>query len=159
MVLDAKPLAAGTALLAGLSDAEPSLLFSQGPGFGGGVGSGVGTGIGSGTGPGAGPGSGGGFGGGAYRAGNGVVAPTLLREVRPTYTADAVQQRIQGTVVLEVVVGEDGIPRAVRVTRPLDSGLDQEAIAAVRAWRFTPGRIGNTPVDVLVTILVDFHLR
>ena len=160
VVLDAKPLASGTTSLIGLPDAPSSLPFSQGPGFGGGVGEGTGTGIGSGTGPGVGPGSGGGFGGGAYRLGSGVTPPTLLREVKPKYTAEAMRRRIQGTVALEVVVGRDGIPLAVRVTRSLDpGGLDQEAIAAAREWRFTPGRIGDTPVDVLVTILLDFNVR
>ena len=159
VVLDAKPLASGTALWTGLPDVSSSLPFSQGPGFGGGVGEGTGTGIGSGTGPGLGPGSGGGFGGGAYRLGPGVVAPTLLKQVRPTYTAEALRLKIQGTVVLEVVVGRDGIPLAIRVTRSLDpGGLDQEAITAVRGWRFTPGRVGDTPVDVLVTILLDFRI-
>ena len=160
VVLDAKPLASGTTLLAGLPDAPASLPFSQGPGFGGGVGDGKGSGVGAGTGPGVGPGSGGGFGGGAYRLGNGVVPPTLLKEVKPKYTAEGLRLKIQGTVVLEVVVSREGIPLAIRVTRSLDSGgLDQEAITAVREWRFTPGRIGDTPVDVLVTILLDFNVR
>jgi outer membrane biosynthesis protein TonB len=45
------------------------------------------------------------------------------------------------------------------VTRSLDPhGLDEEAIIAVREWRFTPGRIGKTPVDVLVSILLDFRI-
>ena len=70
------------------------------------------------------------------------------------------RQRFQGTVTLEVVVGREGIPVAVRVTRSLDpGGLDEEAIAAAREWRFTPGRVGNAPVDVLVTILLDFSIR
>jgi TonB family protein len=126
---------------------------------GGGVGEGVGTGIGSGTGPGLGPGSGGGFGGGAYRPGNGVVPPTLITQVRPSYTTDALRLKIQGTVVLEVVVGRDGVPRDMRVIRSLDrGGLDAEAMAAVRQWRVTPGRIGDRPVDVLVTILLDFRI-
>ena len=159
IVLDARSLASGMSLLTGLPEAPASLPFSQGPGSGGGVGEGTGTGIGSGTGPGLGPGSGGGFGGGAYRPGNGVVPPTVLREVKPTYTADAMRQRIQGTVVLEVVVGRDGTPLAIRVTRALDPGLDQEAITAVQGWRFTPGRIGTTPVDVLVTVVLDFSIR
>ncbi|HLG54269.1 MAG TPA: energy transducer TonB [Vicinamibacterales bacterium] len=160
VVLDAKPLASGTALLTGLPDASPSLPFSQGPGVGGGVGDGTGSGIGSGIGPGVGPGSGGGFGGGAHRLGSGVVPPTLLQQVKPKYTAEALRQRIQGTVALEVVVSRDGIPLAIRVTRSLDpGGLDQEAIAAAREWRFTPGRIGDVPVDVLVTILLDFSVR
>jgi TonB family protein len=67
--------------------------------------------------------------------------------------------RVQGTFALEVVVGRDGVPIDVRVTRSLDPhGLDEEAIIAVREWRFTPGRIGKTPVDVLVSILLDFRI-
>jgi TonB family protein len=158
-MLDTVPLASGTALLAGLPDALPSPALSGGPGVGGGIGTGTGTGLGSGTGPGLGPGSGGGFGGGAYRPGGAVVAPTLLRQVLPKYTPDALQKKIQGTVVLEVVVSRDGMPTAIRVVRSLDpGGLDQEAIAAVREWRFTPGRLGSTAVDVLVTIWVDFRV-
>jgi TonB family protein len=161
LALAVKPLASGTSLLLGLPDAPASRPFSQGPGIGGGVGTGRGTGIGSGTGPGIGSGSGGGFGGGAYRLGSGgVVAPTLLKEVRPKYTPAALRDRLEGTVVLEVVVGRDGHPGAIRVIRSLDpGGLDQEAILAARDWRFTPGRVGDTPVDVLVTIQVDFHIR
>jgi protein TonB len=88
------------------------------------------------------------------------VAPTLLKQVRPKYTTDALRLKIQGTVVLEVVVGRDGIPAAIRVTRSLDAanGLDDEAIAAVREWRFIPGRVSDAPVDVLVTILLDFRI-
>jgi hypothetical protein len=37
--------------------------------------------------------------------------------------------------------------------------LDVEAINAVRAWRFVPGRLGETPVDVLVRVMLDFHVR
>ena len=159
VLLDAKPLASGTALMPGLFEASPTLQFSRGPGSGEGVGTGTGSGIGSGTGPGVGAGRGGGFGGGAYRMGSGIVPPTLLRQVSPRYTADALRQRIQGTVALEVVVSREGVPVAIRVTRSLDPGLDEEAIAAARQWRFTPGRLGSTPVDVLVTIVLDFHVR
>jgi protein TonB len=67
-------------------------------------------------------------------------------------------RKIQGTVALEVVVGDDGVPGAIRVIRSLDPGLDEEAIVAVRRWRFAPGRIDGTAVDVLVTILMDFRL-
>lgn len=157
--IDAKPLAAGSALMTGLPEASPSLPYSRGPGSGEGVGSGSGTGIGSGTGSGLGPGSGGGVGGGVYRLGSGVVAPALLKQVTPKYTADAMRQRIQGVVALEVVVSREGIPTAIRVTRSLDPGLDDEAIAAARQWRFTPGRVGDRPVDVLVTIVLDFNIR
>ena len=63
-------------------------------------------------------------------------------------------------VWLELVVTRDGRVDHVRVTRSLDSGgLDQAAISAVRSWRFEPGRLGGTPVDVLVTVVMDFTIR
>jgi TonB family protein len=160
VVLNAVPLASGTAYQAGMPEASSSLAFSLGPGVGGGVGDGTGTGLGSGVGPGFGPGSGGGFGGGVYQPGNGVTAPTLVSQVRPNYTPDAMQRRIQGAVVLEMIVAADGVPYNVRVMRSLDAnGLDEEAIRAAKLWRFKPGRLGDVPVDVRVLLVIDFHMR
>lgn len=160
VTLDAIPLASGIAYRMGTPSAAPTLGFSQGPGVGGGVGDGSGTGIGSGTGPGVGRGSGGGIGGGVHHVGNGVTAPTLRSQVRPYYTSEAMQRKIQGTVVLEMIVGSDGVPYDLRVRRSLDAGgLDEEAIRAAKQWRFNPGRLGDTPVDVLVTLVIDFHIR
>jgi TonB family protein len=133
---------------------------ARGPGTGGGIGDGVGTGVGPGSGSGIGPGSGGGAGGGVYRLGGGVIAPVLIAQVQPRYTDAALAARVQGAVMLEVIVRRDGTPDAVRVIRSIDPhGLDQEAIAAVRQWKFKPGRIAATPVDVLVTCIVDFHIH
>jgi TonB family protein len=134
---------------------------SQGSGSGGGAGTGTGTGIGPGTGSGLGPGSGGGTGGGFYRPGNGVMMPRVLAEVKPSYTADAMRAKIQGVVMVEAVVREDGSVGQVQVTRSLDPtfGLDQEAIKAVRRWRFAPGTRFGQPVPVLVEIELTFTLR
>lgn len=160
VALDARPLASGLAFQVGSLDGVRTSGTSQGPGSGGGVGEGVGTGIGSGRGPGLGPGSGGGTGGGVYRPGIGVTSPTLLLQVKPTYTTEALRARIQGSVLLEVVVQRDGTPRDIRVIRSLDPrGLDQQAVLAVEQWRFGPGRLNGLPVDVLVTIVLDFGIR
>jgi protein TonB len=136
-------------------------LPSQGSGSGGGAGTGTGTGIGSGSGSGLGPGSGGGTGGGFYRPGNGVAMPRVLSEVKPSYTADAMRQKIQGVVMVEAVVMPDGGVGQVNVIRSLDPtfGLDQEAIKAVRRWRFSPGTRMGQPVPVLVEIELTFTLR
>lgn len=139
--------------------APPSAPPSQGPGTGGGVGTGQGKGIGEGSGGGIGPGSGGGTGGGPYRPGSGIEPPQLLKEVRPLYTDEARRRAVQGDVVLEIVVRRDGSVGDVRVTRPLGSGLDQRAVAAVRQWRFSPARRQGTPVDVIVEVAVGFTLR
>jgi TonB family protein len=159
-LLDAIPLASGVFEQSGLPTAVIASGTSAGPGSGGGVGTGVGTGIGSGRGPGLGPGSGGGTGGGVYRVGGGVTAPRLIAHVRPGYTGEALRNKIQGSVVLEAIVTRDGCTSDIRVVRSLDrGGLDEEAIAAAAQWRFEPGRLAGVPVDVLVTIVLDFSLR
>jgi protein TonB len=125
------------------------------------TGSGTGTGAGPGRGSGLGDGFGGGTGGGAYRPGNGVMLPKLIKDVKPQYTADAMRAKVQGTVIVECVVLPDGTVGKVEVVKSLDSafGLDQEAIKAARQWRFAPGTRFGEPVAVLVTIELTFTLR
>jgi TonB family protein len=140
------------------TDAPPAPP-SRGPGNAGGVGSGSGQGVGSGDGGGIGPGSGGGTGGGPYQPGAGIDPPTLVREVRPSYTDTARRQAIEGDVVLEIVVRSDGSVGNVRVRQSLGGGLEQKAIEAVRQWRFTPAKRKGVPVDVVVDVAVEFKLR
>jgi TonB family protein len=102
---------------------------------------------------------GGGTGGGVYRAGGSVTAPRLLSQVRPSYTAIALERRVQGTVELELIITPTGTPSNIRVVRSLDEGLDLEAIKAVNEWRFAPGRLSGTAVNVLVVIYIDFAIR
>ena len=142
----------------GLPEAPPREP-SRGTGDRGGVGSGSGQGIGEGSGGGLGAGTGGGTGGGVYQPGAGIDPPTLVREVRPIYTDEARRQRIQGDVILEIVVRSDGSVGSIRVRRSLGGGLDQRAIEAVRQWRFNPARRHGTPVDVAVEVAVEFKLR
>jgi len=74
--------------------------------------------------------------------------------------SEALQNGIQGTVVLEVIVAGNGCVSHIRVIRSLDrGGLDEAAVAAVAQWRFEPGRLAGAPVDVLVTIMVGFWIR
>jgi TonB family protein len=137
-----------------------SLDVPAGTGVGGG---GKGTGIGTGTGSGVGPGEGGGFGGGAYQIGNGVTTPVLIKEVKPNYTGDAMRAKLQGIVEMEAVVMPDGSvdPSRIKITRSLDStfGLDQQAIIAVKQWKFRPGMYKGQPVPTIVNVELTFTLR
>jgi protein TonB len=84
----------------------------------------------------------------------------LVKEVKPTYTADALRDKIQGSVWLEAVVLDDGQVGDVRVVRSLDpGGLDEQAIQAVSRWQFRPGRRDGVPVAVFVSIILDFSIR
>jgi len=159
--IPAQTLAAAQESLPGAVGAPTAPSLSQGSGSGGGAGTGSGTGIGPGSGSGLGPGSGGGTGGGVYRPGNGVTLPTILREVKPQYTSDAMRAKIQGVVLVECVVRPDGSVSDVQVVRSLDStfGLDNEAVKAAKQWRFRPGTRLGEPVSVLVSIELTFTLR
>ncbi len=160
LTIPAQTLASADLAQAGAMEGIPT-SESLGLGRGGGAGTGVGTGIGPGRGSGLGDGWGGGTGGGAYRPGNGVETPRLLREVKPQYTAQAMRAKIQGEVLLECIVQPTGEVGNIRIVRSLDStfGLDQEAIKAARQWRFAPGTKQGQPVPVLVTIAIAFTLR
>lgn len=143
----------------GILDQTTAENDSRGPGGGGGTGTGAGTGIGEGEGPGVGQGSGGGTGGGPYRPGSGIEPPKLLHEVRPDYTEDARLRRLEGEVVMEIVIRRDGSVGDLRIVRGLGGGLNERAVQAVRQWRFSPARRLASPVDVIVEVSVEFKLR
>jgi protein TonB len=161
ITMPAQPVASGVQELPGAISQVLNPTISTGIGTNGGAGTGKGTGVGSGDGSGVGPGTGGGFGGGAYRPGNGVTQPLLIREVKPNYTADAMRAKIQGVVWLEAVVMENGSVGQVRVTRSLDPtfGLDLEAERTVKKWLFKPGTRLGQPVATLIEIEMSFTLR
>jgi periplasmic protein TonB len=147
--------------LPGAATSAPDATIAQGMGTGGGGGTGTGTGVGPGVGSGYGEGFGGGTGGGVYREGNGVTSPQLIREFKPNYTSEAMRARIQGVVTMEAVVMPDGSVGDVHVTRSLDQqfGLDKEAIATIKKWRFKPGMRLGQPVPVLIVVEMSFTLR
>lgn len=89
-----------------------------------------------------------------------MTPPRVIVAVKPTYTNRAMMARIEGSVMLELVVRADGTPANIRVTRSLDpDGLDGEAVRAASQWRFAPGRLNGNPVDVVASIQIDFHVR
>ena len=131
--------------------------LSGGPGSQG-LGAGHGGGIGTGDGDGYGPGHGGGIGGGAYRVGGEVSAPVLISKTEPEYSEEARKAKYSGTVLLSLVVDANGLPRDIKVVRPLGLGLDEKAIEAVQKWRFRAGVKGGRAVATQATIEVSFRL-
>lgn len=95
-----------------------------------------------------------------FEPGNGVSLPTLIREVKPTYTAQALAAGVQGVVRLSAVVLANGGVGDVTVTQSLDTqfGLDLQAVTAARQWIFSPGMKDGVAVAVRVTIEMTFRL-
>jgi TonB family protein len=98
------------------------------------------------------------IGAGVYRVGGGVKAPRLVSKKEPEYSEAARKARVQGTVVLYTEVSPDGTAQNIRVLNSLGSGLDEEAIEAVRQWKFNPGIKDDKPVTVAASIEVNFRL-
>ncbi len=93
-----------------------------------------------------------------YRVSEGASAPKLLHKVEPEYTQEARDGKKQGTVVLKIEVSPKGEAENIQVVRSLDPGLDANAIAALKQWKFQPGTKDNKPVRVAATVEINFRL-
>ncbi len=94
-----------------------------------------------------------------YSIGGPVTAPVAIRSPLPAYTQEAGKRHVEGSVLLEVVIGKDGQARDAKVLRGLGYGLDESAVEAVtRNWTFRPGTLNGQPVNVAVNIEVSFRI-
>ncbi len=92
-----------------------------------------------------------------YRAGE-ATPPVLEYKVQPNYPEKARLARLEGTVVLYIEVNPEGRAQNLVVIRSLGSDLDQQAILAVRQWKFKPGSNYGKPVTVAATVEINFKL-
>jgi TonB family protein len=90
-----------------------------------------------------------------------VSLPVVISSVRPSYTPAALEARIEGEVLLSAVVLTDGTVGEVTVTKSLDReyGLDDQAVSALKQWRFKPGTKKGSPVAVRVDVEIKFTLK
>jgi TonB family protein len=94
----------------------------------------------------------------ASRVGSGVAAPKLLHKIEPSYSIEARAAKVQGTVVLFVVIGTDGAASDVQLRKGVGYGLDEQALNAVTQWAFQPGMRDGMAVPVQASIEVNFRL-
>ena len=94
---------------------------------------------------------------GAGRAG--MKWPKVVRQIVPSYTPNAMRAKVQGTVRMEVVILDDGSVGQTRVTQPLDSELDNQALIAARYWLFEAGTKDGKPVAMTVVLELEFKLH
>jgi periplasmic protein TonB len=92
-----------------------------------------------------------------YRGPHKRSTPTRIVYVRPEYPQNARTAKVQGVVVLEVEIDRDGHVCSARVLRSIPL-LDQSAIDAVLRWRFTPAKVNDVAVPVIMTLTVNFTL-
>jgi len=66
--------------------------------------------------------------------------------------------RVNASVGVGAVVGEDGSLRDVRVVRAAGFGLDEKAVEVAKSWRFVPATSGGRRVSMPVSLVIPFYL-
>lgn len=94
-----------------------------------------------------------------YIAGGEVERPERLHYVEPRYTEIGRRARTQGPVILQATIDKQGDVVDIKVLKSLPMGLTEEAVTAVRQWRYKPSTVGGRPVNVLMTVTVYFKLQ
>ena len=90
---------------------------------------------------------------------NGTLrTPILLYQVAPQFTEAARRKRLSGNVELSVIVDAEGKPRKVTVRHGLGFGLDEEATAAVKQYRWKPATRNGNPVAMEIPVFVNFQI-
>ena len=84
--------------------------------------------------------------------------PRVIHRVDVEYTSEALDAKLQGTVVLSAVVGIDDAPAEIKVVRGLGKGLDERAVECLRQWRFAPGLNHGESIPMKVIIEMNFRL-
>jgi TonB family protein len=94
----------------------------------------------------------------AYMVRRGVHPPKALKAPDPTYAEAARHARIEGRVILFLIVDAKGRPATVYVGRSLDRDLDRAAVEAVQHWTFEPGTFKGTAIPVAINVEINFRL-
>jgi protein TonB len=95
---------------------------------------------------------------GPERLHQGIQAPRKTVDVAPRYPALARETRVEGTVILDVIIDERGTVASTRVLKSV-ALLDQAAIDAVQQWKFTPARLNGEAIPIVMTVTVTFRLQ
>jgi len=93
-----------------------------------------------------------------YSYGPGITQAKAIYTPQPKYTEAARKAKIQGEVVMDVVIGADGKTRDVKVLRSLEPSLDAKAVEALKTWRFEPATKDGHPVATRAQISTSFRL-
>lgn len=88
----------------------------------------------------------------------GMVAPKPIYQPEPEFSEASRKKKKQGSVNISLVVGTNGLPRDLKVTCSSLPDSNQNAIDAVKQWKFAPATQDGKPVAVAIAVEVSFHL-
>jgi TonB family protein len=94
------------------------------------------------------------------KASEGIEFPELVSKIEPRYPDDARAARVEGQVILDITIDESGVVRDVSVLRGIEGwlSLEQEAVRAVKQWRYRPALDHGRPVATSLMIFIQFSM-
>jgi TonB family protein len=87
-----------------------------------------------------------------------VTPPKCIYQPDAQYTDYARKKKINGTVLVSLIVTPEGTARDVKVTKSLEKSLDKQAVATVSTWKFQPATRDGKPVAVRLNAEVTFRV-
>ncbi len=88
-----------------------------------------------------------------------VTPPEKISGPDPRYTEIARKAGVEGVVILRVIINKQGTVESVKLLKKLGFGLDEEAVRAVKQWKFKPALLNGKPVAVYYNLTVHFRLQ
>lgn len=96
---------------------------------------------------------------GPIHVGGDVQKPEKVSAPQPQYTEIARKARIQGVVIVQAIIDKQGNVTNVKVLKGLPMGLSEQAVEAIKKWKFKPATLNGKPVDVYYNLTVNFRLQ
>ncbi len=92
------------------------------------------------------------------RVGGQIVAPKIVRGVKPVYPPLALQARASAVIIMEAQVDTRGYVKTVKILRghPL---FEEAALEAVRQWRYKPLLLNGEPTEFILTVTIMFNIQ
>ena len=87
-----------------------------------------------------------------------VIPPRVTKHVSAEYPEKLRRKKITGTVIISLVVDENGVPQQLEVRESSDPGFNSPALSAVSQWRFIPGQVDGKPTPIATSAEISFRL-
>ena len=95
---------------------------------------------------------------GVVTGSSGIMAANVISAPAPAYPPEASAAKVQGEVVIEAVVGRDGLVKEARVVSGPEM-LREAAMNAVQRWQYKPYEVDGTPAEIATTARLEFRLN
>ena len=94
-----------------------------------------------------------------FQRGGTLSGPDLLQKVDPKYPPELIKQHVQGEVILYAIIRKDGSVDSIQLVRGVEQELDKNAMEALAHWKFRPGALDGTPIDMETVAHIPFRFR